>query len=147
MTNDDDIITLETFYDPMRAHIVRARLQESGINCFLADEHTITLNPFYNNALGGIKLKVFARDVAKCHTILAEDVALESQQITNGVAEDITICPHCGSANVRYGIATTNRYGWMGVVLSIFFSIVTAITPYPLTNRKVWHCFECGDDF
>jgi len=36
---------------------------------------TIGLNPFYNQALGGIKLEIFARDLEKCGTLLAEDTS------------------------------------------------------------------------
>jgi len=34
----DDIVTLETYYNPMLAEIIRARLEANGIPCFLTDE-------------------------------------------------------------------------------------------------------------
>jgi hypothetical protein len=33
-------------------------LQDSGINCHLKDEYTITIDPFLSPALGGIKVMV-----------------------------------------------------------------------------------------
>ena len=70
---NDKIITFETFYDPMLAHIIRTRLEDAGIDCFIADENTIGAQPFYNQAIGGIKIKIFERDLERCREVLAED--------------------------------------------------------------------------
>ena len=75
-TTNDKIITFETYYDPMLAHIIRTRLENAGISCFIADENTIGANPFYNQAIGGIKIKIFERDLERCYEILAEDTEL-----------------------------------------------------------------------
>lgn len=74
---DDHIITFQTYYDLVLAHIVRARLEANGIACFISDENTIVANPFYNQALGGIKLNIFERDLEKCQSILADDADLQ----------------------------------------------------------------------
>ena len=63
---EDKIITYESYYDPMLAHIMRTKLEDNGISCFLADENTIGAQPFFNQAVGGIKLKIFERDLEKC---------------------------------------------------------------------------------
>lgn len=55
----DNTIVYSTYYNPIEANIIRARLQDAGIDCFLADENVATLNPFYNQAIGGVKLIVF----------------------------------------------------------------------------------------
>ena len=67
MNDDEKIVTLESYYDPMLAEIIRGRLEAEGIPCFIADD------PVYKSVLGGVKLKVFERDLAKCREILAED--------------------------------------------------------------------------
>lgn len=72
-TTNDKIITFETYYDPMLAHIIRTRLADAGISCFIADENTIGAQPFYNQAIGGIKIKIFEQDLQRCHEILAEN--------------------------------------------------------------------------
>jgi hypothetical protein len=73
---NDKIITFESYYDPMLAHIIRTRLEDAGINCFIADENTLVAQPFYNQAVGGIKIKIFERDLERCREILAEDSEL-----------------------------------------------------------------------
>lgn len=70
---NDKIITFEQYYDPMLAHIIRTRLEDAGIPCFIADENTIGAQPFYNQAIGGIKLKIFERDLERCKEVLSED--------------------------------------------------------------------------
>ena len=77
MDNSDRIITFKTFYDPVLAHIIKARLEANGISCFVSDENTIVANPFYNQALGGIKLNIFEYDYEKCTAILADDADLQ----------------------------------------------------------------------
>ncbi|GAA4318931.1 hypothetical protein GCM10023149_17300 [Mucilaginibacter gynuensis] len=74
MDNQGKIVTLESYYDPMLAQIILARLQANGIDCFIADDNTIGANPFYNQAIGGIKIKVFEHDLEKCRQILAEQI-------------------------------------------------------------------------
>lgn len=136
---EDQIVTLETYQDPALAHIIRARLEANDIPCFLADENMIGINPLYNQALGGIKLKIFARDMAICQAILAEDFPQEEPE--QPLADDDTVCPHCHSSNVRFGPATQNKFNLWTVFVSFLLLI------YPFHSRKAWHCFNCGKDF
>src|ERR1700761_5028481 len=104
MNTDDKIITLESYYDPMLAHIIRTRLEANGIPCFIADENTIGANPLYNQAVGGVKVKVFERDLQRCHEVLAAEGDLHEQDHHEVDDENNTcvICPFCGSTNVSH---------------------------------------------
>lgn len=73
MHDEEKIVTLASYYDPILAEIIRGRLEAHGIDCFIADGNTVAAQPFYNQAIGGIKIKVFERDITKCRAILAED--------------------------------------------------------------------------
>lgn len=68
---EDDIITLEKYYNPMLAQIIRGRLEENGIHCFVSDE----INPY--SPVFGVNLRIFARDKERCLQILAEDPELQ----------------------------------------------------------------------
>ncbi|HCN82038.1 MAG TPA: DUF2007 domain-containing protein [Sphingobacteriaceae bacterium] len=68
---EEEIITLEKYLNPMTAEIVRGRLEENGIHCFVASE-----NDPYNTVLG-VNLKIFASDKERCLAILAEDPELQ----------------------------------------------------------------------
>ena len=56
------LITLKTFDNSIDANMLRCQLELEGIQSYLKDENTITTNPLYNLALGGIKLQVFEQD-------------------------------------------------------------------------------------
>jgi len=132
---EDKIITLETYYDVMLAHIMRTKLEDNGIPCFIADENTIGANPLYNQAVGGVKLKIFERDLEKCREILASEGDLHEQDHIEIDEEtnNAIICPFCASTNI--GPADPGKF-------SVFLSAV-----FPFYNTKAWHCFNCLQDF
>jgi hypothetical protein len=142
MTNEDRIVTLETYYDPMLAEIIRGKLEANNIPCFIADENLGTMYPIYNQAVGGVKLKVFEHDLEKCRQLLTEDNSLsveDSQEEETG--GDPAVCPHCGSTNVQYAQATEQRVGVLTALISLLMLV------YPFYERKSWHCFNCSRDF
>lgn len=131
---EDKIVTLESYYDPMLAQIIRGRLEANGIPCFIADENTLAANPFYNQAIGGIKIKVFERDIDKCREVLAEDAVIQPDE------EQLITCPHCHSTNVHYGPAPVEK-NWFGILLAAVLSI------YPVHLHRTWNCHDCGANF
>jgi hypothetical protein len=140
---EEKIVTFETYYDVMLAHIIRTKLEDNGISCFIEDEYMSTLNPIYNQALGGVKLKVFERDLEKCREIVAAEGDLHDQDHVeiDEETQHAVICPFCGSTNVRYGAATERKAHWFTFIISFFLSV------FPFYARKAWHCFNCQQDF
>jgi hypothetical protein len=141
MEKEDDIVTFETYYDPMLAHIVRTKLESNNIPCFLADEGMIGVIPIYNQALGGIKIKVFARDIEKCKALIAEDSALPHDFEAVPGTDNVVYCPYCGSANVRHEPTEKSNTGWLEDVISVIQAI------NPLHSDKNWHCNNCQQNF
>ena len=70
---DNKFITVLTVTYPHELAIIRGRLESEGIECFAQDELTIQVNPFYSNAIGGIKLQVRESDFQKAVEILEEE--------------------------------------------------------------------------
>jgi len=135
----DKIITFESYYDPMLAHIVRTRLEANGIPCFIADENMVGANPIFNQAVGGVKLKIFERDLEKCREILASEGDLHERdhfEIDNET-HTYVVCPFCGSTNVG-NIAEDDGNEFM----SSFMNLVN-----PFYSQKNWHCFNCQQSF
>ena len=60
-----ELVTVAIFNTSFDAHLVQGRLSADGVESYIKDEHTIQTNPFYNVALGGIKLQVVNADVEK----------------------------------------------------------------------------------
>ncbi len=67
----DKIIVFETYYNPIEANIVKARLMDSGVQCFLSDEN-IGGQFGYNQAIGGVKLHLFEKDIATARAVLSD---------------------------------------------------------------------------
>lgn len=133
----DKIVVFQTFYNPIEANIVKSRLIDAGIQCFLSDENTITINPLYTQALGGVKLHLFERDVEDAKSILKdENVEIDLEEI-----EGAEVCPNCGSTNVGYVQATKKRFGIFTVIVSVLLAV------YPFHAKKTYHCFNCGHEF
>ena len=63
---DEETVVLEVYPDPAAAGFVKAKLAEAGIDSFLLDENAVGFNP-----LGGIELKVFAKDLEKAKAVIA----------------------------------------------------------------------------
>ena len=70
---DDKLITVLTVTYPHELAIIRGRLESEGIECFVQDELTVQVNPFYSNAIGGIKLQVRESNYDKAVEILEHD--------------------------------------------------------------------------
>jgi len=73
----DRIVTFATYYDPMLAEIIKGRLEANDIPCYMADENINTIMPLYNQLTGGVKLRLFTRDLEKARLILSEDDSLQ----------------------------------------------------------------------
>ena len=62
--------TLVTFGDPMRAQLLRARLEGSGIVAHVLDENTATLASY---AMGGVRVEVPDDDYETAVQLLLSD--------------------------------------------------------------------------
>jgi hypothetical protein len=114
------------------ARIALGRLQEDGIDCWLKDENTVTMNPILGNAIGGIKLMVLSSQ------------AQEALAILNGLqaAHKATLsCPFCGSHNIELVSSPRKSINWISAITTFFFS------NYALAAEKNYHCFNCKKEF
>ncbi|HKJ46558.1 MAG TPA: DUF2007 domain-containing protein [Balneolales bacterium] len=111
-------ITIASYSMAHQAHLLKSKLESEGIPCILADEFTITMNWFYANALGGIKVQIpyeFYDDALK---IIDEDLSEEVQMLSDEEFDDLssddsteheesfeieagTLCPYCHSDDIR----------------------------------------------
>jgi len=138
--NSDKIVTVESYYDPMLAHLAFNRLEYNGMACYIADEYILWAKPYYNQLLGGVKLRVFEKDLEKCREILAVQYDIPEQSDFEGDNNINNRCTHCGSADTRYGIATEPKFHLLSLLVSFFFFV-------PVYFRNAWHCFNCHRDF
>ena len=68
----EEFLVLKTFTYPLEVAVIRGRLESEGIACVVQDEFTLQANPFYSNAIGGVKLKIRRSDLQEAIEILKE---------------------------------------------------------------------------
>lgn len=127
-----DFILINAYTNYVDAHIARGVLEEEGINCWLKDENTLTIDPILTNAVGGIKLMV-----AKSQAERAVDILV---RLRDEAKAKIT-CPKCGSHNIEEVSTPRKASNWL-TALSTFFLSSVSVAP-----DKVNHCFDCGHEF
>ena len=127
-----DFIVINAYNNYVDAHIARGVLEEEGINCWLKDENTLTIDPILTNAVGGIKLMV-----AKSQAQRAVDILVRLRD----EAKAKTACPKCGSHNIEEVSTPRKASNWL-TALSTFF-----LSSFSVAPDKVNHCFDCGHEF
>lgn len=127
---------IAVFQYSSEAQIIKSRLEAEGIEVFLFDQLTVDTDPLVSNAIGGIKLKVWAEDEPKALKIL-ESI---SQYSLDDDGEEI-ICPICESSQVE--LYTNIRD--VKSFFSFLFSFLT--TALPLYSRHQYHCKNCKQNF
>ena len=111
------------------AHIIKGRLLNDGINCFLANENFTNLMPLYNNMLGsGIQIIINEKDIEKARIIIKDKIEPNNNEL---------ICPNCGSDNIGLGLGN-------GKAFKIFNIIIALISFLPIGNLKPkYYCKDC----
>ncbi|QNK63850.1 DUF2007 domain-containing protein [Pedobacter sp. PAMC26386] len=140
----DRIVVFKTFYNPIEANIVKTRLIDAGIQCFLTDENIANINALYIQAIGGVKLNLFAKDVELARSILSENISASAfSEIAPDIENDTIAltCPNCGSHDVGYVQPTRKRFNILTTVIALIFFV------YPFYSKKVYHCFNCLHEY
>ena len=122
------MVTIASFSTAEEAYLFRSRLEASGIEAFVQDEHMIQMNWLYSNAIGGVRVQVFDQQGEEARDILREE---RSQPVVESSA---TLCPHCGSEDTER-IELTRRLSLLSVMI---FSI-----PLPVLKNR-FRCDHCG---
>ncbi len=123
-----DLITIQTFDNYFNANIQLTRLRSAGIECYLKDEYTVTLDPLLSNAIGGIKLMVRKSEERNVKKLLRE---------MNEEADSKLLCPQCGS------------HKFILVPKRSTENLLTAITTwlfssYAVSAENIYQCSHCG---
>lgn len=121
-------VVLRTFDNYFTANIILTRLQDSGIECYLFDENTVTIGPILSNAIGYIKLVINQVDEAEARKMLAvfDEAYMRSAQCPKCLAHEILLVPKPGSKN------------FITTILTWLFS------NYAVSVENVYKCQQCG---
>ena len=128
------LVTLRSYRDPIEADIARSLLEDAGIPTIVVDDHLITAQWLYSDAIGGVKLRLDAADVVQASAILGEDRSADLERIAefSNPPADGESCPECGSLDTAPSVSRRNL-----AALSLFLG-------FPLTGgRRRWRCESC----
>lgn len=126
--NKMNLVTIKTFDNYFLANITLTRLHAAGVECYLKDEYTVTIDPILCNAIGGIKLVVKKADELTVKDILA---AFEAEYI------NAATCPKCGSNAFSY-VTKPGATNYLTVIFTWLFS------SYAVAPEYVYQCGKCG---
>jgi DNA-directed RNA polymerase subunit RPC12/RpoP len=124
-------VTIRTFSSAWEADLAKTHLEASGINAFILDSQTISVNWLFSNAIGGIKLQV-AEDQAKEAKEVLSHTHVDVQELN---VEEKIECPQCESKKVTL-INWERRWSLVSILL-LGFPIF-----YP---RNRYQCQNCGN--
>lgn len=137
-------ITIASFDDPIEARLTCNQLEEAGIPAQLADEHLVSANRFYAQAVGGVRLQVDRVDEGRARKLLRElpeDEEIDWGSVDPAWSEDEREeapegvgCPQCHCADISYEPFSRRL---------VFLSILLLGIPLPFMSRT-WRCDRCG---
>ncbi len=132
-----NLVTALTFDDSVSAHLVKTRLENEGIKCFIFDEHINNVMPIYGQAVGGIRIKIKEEDALKAKQLIEE---WELRPFLNPSNETLT-CTSCGAQELYAGFKSfKTSLGWLTLAISFLFMI------YPFYSKTVYRCKNCGEE-
>jgi hypothetical protein len=106
------VTTIATFTKPEDAHLLRMRLEASGVQAFIQDENMIRMDLLYSNAIGGVRVQIADEDVATVKEFLAEDSGIAA-------AADAPRCPKCGCTAID-SERFSKRFAYLSLLLFAF---------------------------
>ena len=120
---------LKTCETSWEAHLIKAKLLDAGIPCFVANENSSALMPHFYQMMGsGTQVVVYKDDLT------------DAQKIIGDTKEEIT-CPECGSNNITFSLGNKKLQKIFFILLSIFVFI-----PFSnIRNKNI--CKDCKTEF
>lgn len=123
-----ELVTVKSFDNYFTANIFLTRLQSDGIECWLKDENTVTIDPILSNAIGGIKIVVKKEQEDKVTKLLR---AYHIEYMLSAT------CPKCGS-NSFSQITKPKASNYLTAIITWMFS------SYAIAAEYVYQCGNCG---
>ncbi len=134
---ENKLVTIATFPDALKARIVKGRLEAEGILCFIADEHTITNQPYLTMIHGGVRLQVQENDTARAEEIIrvTQRPLAPIEYVPIPVTEK---CPNCNSKKIEEVTAAKKPS-----LLTVLRNLVT-VRPVNVIAVRRFACQTCG---
>jgi hypothetical protein len=119
------MITIRAFDTPEEAHLVKGQLEAAGISAVIRNEYTVGVDWGLSNAVGGVQVQVSDSDVEAAKSVLGIS--------PNLAADDLVVCPSCGSKRTE-PFTLTRRIA--------LFSLFVFSIPIPFSRYR-FQCLDC----
>jgi hypothetical protein len=127
----DELVTVRAFTNVPDAQVACTALQAAGLDASLRDEHLVSMQWLYSNAVGGVKLQVPAKQAEEARALLDTAAIIEAPA---PVTDDEEPCPECRSTEIESVL-----WGRQPAVLSW---LVLGLPLFPV--RRLRRCRRCG---
>ncbi|WP_299337659.1 DUF2007 domain-containing protein [uncultured Psychroserpens sp.] len=128
--------TIARFQYTTEAQIIKGRLEADGIEVFLQDHLTIDTDPLVSNAIGGVKLKVLAKDALKAQHILSTIKQYSLDDDGNMIK-----CPNCDSEKVELFSTISDFKSFFAFIIGFLSGTL------PFHTRYKYTCENCNTEF
>ena len=122
-------VIFRSFDNYIYANILLLRLKSEGIDCYLKDENTVTIDPLLSPALGGIKVMVEENDIAKATNSLEEFEETYLKSLA---------CPSCGRKSFQRIVKRKSSSGILSAIIS------RLLHGSEETDKVIYRCHNCG---
>ena len=129
---NDTFVTIARFPYSTEAQIVKGRLEADGIEVFLRDNLTIDTDPLVSQAIGGVKLKVLAKDEKEARAILE---SIQTYSVDDNGAP--IKCPNCSQEHIELYSTITDFKSFMSFLIGFLFGTL------PFSTRYQYKCEDC----
>ncbi len=133
-----EFIQIAAFDNSIDAHLLQHHLSSFDIPSFLYDEHTVSTNPLYNIAVGGIKVKVMANDFERAMFLYQE---WQNIKLYDKNHSEIS-CPTCSSTNLMRQEKSINSISDL-----LFSPIQIFLSFFKLQRKNAYYCLNCKKHF
>ncbi|MBU2921818.1 DUF2007 domain-containing protein [Winogradskyella psychrotolerans] len=132
----DTFVTIARFPYSTEAQIAKGRLEADGIEVFLRDNLTIDTDPLVSQAIGGVKLKVLAKDEERARAILKSIKAYSVDNEGHPI-----VCPNCKGEHIEMYTTITNFKSLISFLIGLLFFTL------PFSARYQYKCEDCKTEF
>lgn len=127
-----DFIPIRAYDNYIAANLEMALLQDAGINCYIKDEYTVTIDPLLSPALGGMKLMVEDSYLPAALYLLEKSDKLFLQTVA---------CPHCR----QFSLERVHEEIHYDRLIDKIKSLI--INGQEKKVQKYYRCLSCGHKF
>jgi DNA-directed RNA polymerase subunit RPC12/RpoP len=124
-----NFVQLRSYDNYLNANMQLSMLKEQGINCYIKDEYTITIDPLLSPAIGGMKLMVDELQIDGAEQILKS----ADQEFLQTIA-----CPNCGHHSLAQVVQIKTPTGFLQKIKSIL------VNGQEQEIKKYYQCTVCG---